>query len=51
MVHKVWFAAGCLYVAWKNRALWVAVFPAAMGLTQVLTLSCSSTFRGTIKPC
>ena len=29
--HKVWFAAGCLYLAWKIAPFWVAVFPAAMG--------------------
>ena len=49
--HKVWFAAGCLYVAWKIAPLWVAVFPAAMGLTQLLTISCRSAIHGPIKPC
>jgi hypothetical protein len=29
--HKVWFAVGCLYLAWKIAPFWVAVFPAAMG--------------------
>jgi len=29
--HKVWFAAGCLYLAWKIAPFWVALFPASMG--------------------